>query len=108
MFPAWLRCRHTGVCTYEFGSIVSKVLWKERPVVTAKATGIPMQFPEPFHKNLVESVEGYAARVLDLLTRPGERGKFDRPGRGYVGKHFLLLRVLRDELRLIKQVVQTA
>jgi hypothetical protein len=57
-------------------------LWKDRPVVTAKAAGIPMQFPEPFHKNLVESVEGYAARVLDLLTRPGERGKFDRPGRG--------------------------
>lgn len=91
-----------------FGLVVSEALWKEKPVVAGNAGGIPMQFPEPYHKNLVESVEGCAERVLDLLKRPGERGEFGRAGREHVRKHFLLPRLVRDELRLIKHVVQTS
>ncbi len=90
-----------------FGLVVSEALWKEKPVVAGNAGGIPMQFPEPYHKNLVSSVEGCAERVLDLLKRPGERGEFGRAGREHVRKHLLLPRLVRDELRLIKQVVQT-
>jgi trehalose synthase len=67
-----------------------------------------MQFPEPYHKNLVSSVEGCAERVLDLLKRPGERGEFGRAGREHVRKHFLLPRLVRDELRRIKHIVQTS
>ena len=90
-----------------FGLVVSEALWKEKPVVAGKAGGIPMQFPELYHKNLVNSVEDCAARVLDLLKRPGERGEFGRAGREHVRRNFLLPRLVRDELRLIKQVVQT-
>ena len=89
-----------------FGLVVSEALWKEKPVVAGKAGGIPMQFPEPYQKNLVTSVEGCAERALDLLKRPGERGAFGRAGREHVRRHFLLPRLVRDELRLIKQVVQ--
>jgi trehalose synthase len=87
--------------------VVSEALWKEKPLVAEKAGGILMQFPEPYHKYLVERVEGCAARVLDLLKRPGERGDFGRAGREQVRKHFLLPRLVRDELRLIEQVVET-
>ena len=87
--------------------MVSEALWKEKPVVAGNTGGIPMQFPEAYQKNLVSSVEGCAEQVLDLLKRPGERGDFGRAGREHVRKHFLLPRLVRDELRLIKQVVQT-
>ncbi len=90
-----------------FGLVVSEALWKEKPVVAGKAGGIPMQIPDPFHKYLVESVEDCATRVLDLLKRPGERGEFGRAGREHVRQHFLLPRLVRDELQLIKRVLQT-
>ena len=91
-----------------FGLVVSEAFWKEKPVVAGKAGGIPMQFPEPYQRNLVNSVEGCAERVLDLLKRPGERGAFGRAGREHVRKHFLLPRLVLDELQLIKQVLGAA
>ncbi len=91
-----------------FGLVVSEAFWKEKPVVAGKAGGIPMQFPEAYQTNLVNSVEGCAERVLDLLKRPGERGAFGRAGREHVRKHFLLPRLVLDELQLIKQVLGAA
>lgn len=91
-----------------FGSAVSEAFWKEKPVVAGKAGGIPMQFPETYQTNLVNSVEGCAERVLDLLKRPGERGAFGRAGREHVRKHFLLPRLVLDELQLIKRVLGAA
>ena len=67
-----------------------------------------MQFPETYQTNLVNSVEGCAERVLDLLKRPGERGAFGRAGREHVRKHFLLPRLVLDELQLIKRVLGAA
>ncbi len=46
-----------------------------------------------------------ADRVLHLLKRPGERADFGRAGREHVRKHFLFPRMLRDELRLIKELL---
>jgi trehalose synthase len=64
--------------------------------------------PEPFQKNLVDSVEACAERLLHLLQRPGERGEFGRAGREHVRRHFLMPRLVRDELRLIKQVLEAS
>ncbi len=88
-----------------FGLVVSEAFWKEKAVVAGKAGGIPMQCPEGFEANLVESVEACAERVIELLRQPGERGAFGRAGREHVRRNFLLPRLVRDELRLIKQLV---
>lgn len=88
-----------------FGLVVSEAFWKEKPVVAGKAGGIPMQYPEGFEANLVESVEACAGRVIELLRQPGHRGAFGRAGREHVRRHFLLPRLVRDELRLIKQLI---
>ena len=88
-----------------FGLVVSEAFWKEKPVVAGYAGGIPMQYPEGFETNLVESVEACAERVIELLRQPGYRGAFGRAGREHVRKNFLLPRLVRDELRLIKQLV---
>lgn len=89
-----------------FGLVVSEAFWKEKPVVAGNAGGIPMQFPEEYRKNLVGSVEACAERVIHLLGSPGERGAFGRAGREHVRQHYLLPRLVLDELKLIKQVVQ--
>jgi trehalose synthase len=88
-----------------FGLVVSEALWKEKPVVAGRAGGIPMQFPQGFERYLVESVESCAEQVLHLLQHPGERGAFGRAGREHVRQHFLLPRLVRDELRLIKELL---
>ncbi len=88
-----------------FGLVVSEAFWKEKPVVAGHAGGIPMQCPEGFEANLVHTVEACAERIVHLLARPGERGAFGRAGREHVRKNFLLPRLVRDELRLIKQLV---
>ncbi len=88
-----------------FGLVVSEALWKEKPVIAGRAGGIPMQFPEGYHHYLIDTVEECADRVLHLLKRPGERGDFGRAGREHVRRHFLLPRLLRDELRLIKELL---
>lgn len=88
-----------------FGLVVSEALWKEKPVIAGRAGGIPMQFPEEYHRYLIDTVEECADRVLDLLNRPGERGNFGRAGREHVRRHFLLPRLLRDDLRLIKELL---
>jgi trehalose synthase len=88
-----------------FGLVVSEALWKGKPVVAGRAGGIPMQFPPGFERYLVESVESCAEQVLHLLQYPGERGAFGRAGREHVRQHFLLPRLVRDELRLIKELL---
>ena len=88
-----------------FGLVVSEAFWKEKPVVAGKAGGIPMQYPDGFEANLVDTVETCAERVIDLLRQPGHRGAFGRAGREHVRRHFLLPRLVRDELRLIKQLL---
>jgi len=87
-----------------FGLVVSEAFWKEKPVVAGKAGGIPMQFPEGFHQYLVEDVEDCAERIIHLLRHPGERGVFGRAGREQVRQQFLLPRLVRDTLRLMKNL----
>jgi trehalose synthase len=88
-----------------FGLVVSEALWKEKPVVAGRAGGIPMQFPKGFDHYLIDNVEDCARQVAYLLRHPGERGEFGRAGQEQVRREFLLPRLARDELRLIKQIL---
>jgi trehalose synthase len=88
-----------------FGLVVSEALWKGRPLVAGRAGSIPMQVPEAYQAYLVDSVEDCAARVLDLLDDATTREAFGRAGRDKVRQEFLLPRLIRDELRLIKDLL---
>jgi trehalose synthase len=86
--------------------VVSDALWKSKPVVAGRAGGIPTQFPDGFDRYLVnDDVEGCAAAVIHLLGHYGERGRFGRAGREHVQRNFLLPRLARDELALIKSLL---
>jgi trehalose synthase len=88
-----------------FGLVVSEALWKEKPVVAGNAGGIPMQFPQGYQHYLIDNIEDCASRVGYLLRQVGDRGDFGRAGREHVRQQFLLPRQVRDELRLIKEIV---
>ena len=107
-FNAALMWRDSKITAEGFGLVVSEALWKEKPVVAGNMGGIRCSFPEPFHKNLVMSAEACAEQVLYLLRHPGERGEFGRAGREHVRQHFLMPRLVRDELGLIHQVLERA
>jgi trehalose synthase len=84
-----------------FGLVVSESLWKGTPVVAGRAGGIPMQMPEGTGGRLVDDVEQCAAAMLELLGDPKLARELGRSGREHVREHFLLPRLLRDELELL-------
>ena len=84
-----------------FGLVVSESLWKGTPVVAGRAGGIPMQMPEGVGGHLVDSVEHCAQRILELLGDPAGAKELGRSGREHVREHFLLPRLLAEELRLL-------
>ncbi len=88
-----------------FGLVVAEAFWKARPVVAGHAGGIPMQFPAGYEHYLVESVEDCAAKTLHLLEHRDDAESFGHAGQAKIRAEFLLPRLIRDELRLIKDVV---
>jgi trehalose synthase len=89
-----------------FGLVVAEAFWKARPVVAGHAGGIPLQFPAGYEDYLVDSVEDCAAKVIFLLEHPRVRESFGRAGQAKIRTEFLLPRLIRDELRLIRDVVR--
>jgi trehalose synthase len=88
-----------------FGLVVSESFWKTRPVVAGRAGGIPMQFPTGYDRYLVDSIDMCATRMVELLSNPNARRTFGEAAREHVRSAFLLPRMLRDDLRLIKAVL---
>ena len=84
-----------------FGLTVSEALWKATPVVGGRAGGIPLQLG-PESPLLVDSTEECGDRVADLLEDPAARRRHGLAGRERVRREFLIPRLLRDELRLLR------
>src|SRR5579864_473591 len=88
-----------------FGLVVSETLWKGTPVVATKAGGIPLQLEDGMAGYLVEDTESCAARVIELLRNPEKARAMGKRGRERVRQHFLLPRLIEDELRLYASVL---
>jgi trehalose synthase len=84
-----------------FGLVVSEAMWKGTPVVAGRAGGIPMQMPEGVGGLLVDSVEECAAAMLKLLNDRELAEQLGDSGRAHVREHFLLPRLLMEELALL-------
>ncbi len=84
-----------------FGLVVSEALWKGTPVVAGDAGGIPLQMPGALAGYLVQDVDECARKVGHLLENPTEREELGAIGRRHVAEHFLMPRLIRDELALI-------
>jgi trehalose synthase len=84
-----------------FGLVVSETLWKGTPVVANRSGGIPLQMEDGVGGFLVDNTEECGERSFHLLTHRDEARALGLSGRASVRRHFLITRLLADELRLV-------
>ena len=87
-----------------FGLVVSEALWKGTPVVAGRAGGIPLQMADGSGGMLVDSVEKTAAALVALLSEEESAEALGRSGHDRVHEHFLLPRLLLNELMLLNEL----
>jgi trehalose synthase len=87
-----------------FGLVVSESLWKGTPVIAGRAGGIPLQMADGTGGVLVESTEETARALVDLLSDRDRADSLGAEGRARVHEHFLLPRLLLNELVLLNQI----
>ncbi len=85
----------------DFGLSVAEAMWKGKPVVGGYAGGIPAQVIPEVTGYTVNSVEGAAFRIRQLLDSPDLMARFGGAAREYVRRNFLITRHLGDYLALL-------
>jgi trehalose synthase len=105
--------RQSDVCIQKsiregFGLVVSETLWKRTPMVAGRAGGIPLQMADGAGGVLVDSTEECASAIVDLLNDRPRADELARRGQDRVHDHFLLPRLILDELSLIGDIVGTS
>ena len=88
-----------------FGLVVAEALWKETPVIAGNTGGIPMQMTGELSNYLVDSVDECAEKIIYLLENPAVSQRLGKEGKNIVTQNFLMPRLIRDELTLIKSLV---
>jgi trehalose synthase len=81
-----------------FGLTVSEAMWKGKPVIGGAVGGIPLQIIHGVTGFLVNSAEGAAFRIRQLLNSPDMARKIGESARKHVRKNFLITRQIRDYL----------
>lgn len=90
-----------------FGLTVSEALWAGTPVVGGQVGGIVLQIESGKTGFLVSTVDGAADAVVELLENPRLAARLGRAGRAYVRRHFLLPRLVRDELTFLAGILDS-
>ena len=87
-----------------FGLVVSEALWKRTPVVAGRAGGIKRQMADGVGGRLFEGVEGCAAALVELISQPELADELAARGQARVREHFLLPRLVLNELSLMLEL----
>jgi trehalose synthase len=87
-----------------FGLVISEALWKDTPVVAGRAGGIALQMADGVGGRLVEDTDQCAAALVELLTDPDLSRELAASGRQRVREHFLLPRLLLNEISLMSEL----
>lgn len=87
-----------------FGLTVSEALWKARPTIGGAVGGIPLQIEDGVTGYLVRSAAECADRCLRVLTDPTGHRRMALRGKEHVRREFLTPRLLRDDLRLFRDL----
>jgi trehalose synthase len=90
-----------------FGLVVAEAMWKGTPIVAGRAGGIPLQMADGAGGILVDDVAECAEAMIQLLTDPDRGRELGQRGRDRVREHFLVTRLLLDELRMLARVVRS-
>lgn len=84
-----------------FGLTVAEGMWKAKPVIGGFAGGITVQIIYGVTGYTVNSVEGCAFRIRDLLNHPDLARRMGENAREYVRENFLITRDLAEHLALM-------
>ena len=84
-----------------FGLTVTEAMWKGKPVIGGNVGGIRLQVHNYHTGFLVNTPEGAALRMRELLHRPELIKRMGDTARGFVKDNFLLTRHLREYLTLM-------
>jgi trehalose synthase len=85
----------------DFGLAVAEAMWKGKPVIGSFAGGIPAQVIFEVTGYTVNSVEGAAFRIRQLLQNPDLMTRLGGAAREYVRRNFLITRHVGDNLALL-------
>lgn len=91
-----------------FGLTVTEALWKETPVVASNVGGIPLQISDGENGFLIEPnhINGFAQKIIELITKPELASKIGKNGRETVRQNFLVTRILHDYLELFNEILK--
>ena len=84
-----------------FGLTVTEALWKGKPVIGGNVGGIRLQVHNHHTGFLVDTPEGAALRIRELLQHPRNCERMGRVAHEFVRENFLLTRNLREYLTLL-------
>jgi trehalose synthase len=90
----------------DFAIDVATAMWKGKPVIGTIAGGIPFQMVVNVTGYTVETVEGAAFRIRQLLSNPELIGRMGAAGREHVRRNFLVTRQLSDYLALLAHLTR--
>lgn len=88
-----------------FGMSISEAMWKGKAVIGGNVGGIKLQIKDGKNGFLVSSPKEAAKRIVQLIENPRLREKLGRAARETVREKFLMPRLLRDYLKLFKELV---
>jgi trehalose synthase len=88
-----------------FGLTVTEALWKGVPVVARKVGGIPLQIVNGINGFLVDNLNQAIEKTIYLLKHKEEAKQMGSNGREHVRKNFLIIRHIKDELRLFAELL---
>ncbi|MBE9501959.1 MAG: glycosyltransferase [Chloroflexi bacterium] len=88
-----------------FGLVVAEALWKGTPVVAGNTGGIPLQMTGELEQYLSTTIEECAEKVVYLLEHPDVAHELGQMGKEHIRENFLMSRLLKDELTLIKELI---
>ncbi|QII12562.1 trehalose synthase [Candidatus Kuenenia stuttgartiensis] len=89
-----------------FGLVVSEALWKGAAVVAGNVGGIPLQINDGVNGLLAQNNEEFVEKVLYLLTNKKERHEMGKRGHDDVREHFLVTRLVREEIEMYRELIQ--
>jgi trehalose synthase len=84
-----------------FGLTVTEAMWKGKPVIGGNVGGIRLQVHNHHTGYLVDSPEGAALRIRELLRQPDKMAAIGETAKRFVRENFLLTRHLREYLTLM-------
>ncbi|MGC8789946.1 MAG: glycosyltransferase [Desulfurella sp.] len=91
-----------------FGLTVTESLWKSKPVIGGNTGGIRLQVIDNYNGFLVNTPEGAALRIKQLLSDDDLFKRLKRKGREFVKDNFLITRHVREYLTLLVILQQSS